>query len=77
MLEKSVVTIKNGRSRDIDNIGHTRHRTKTNKLKRKNTPQKTKNNDWNTRESIILFIVFYVDFDGNPLFLMIYKMVTF
>ena len=45
MLEKSVVTIKNGRSRDIDNIGHTRHRTKTNKLKRKNTPQKTKSND--------------------------------
>ena len=31
---------KNGQSRDTGNIGHTRHRTKTNKTK--NTTQKTK-----------------------------------
>jgi hypothetical protein len=33
MLEKTDGTIKNGQSRDIDNVGHTIHRT--NKCKRK------------------------------------------
>ena len=37
-LEKTKGTIKNGRSRDTDNIGYTRHRLKTNK-----TTNKTQN----------------------------------
>jgi hypothetical protein len=39
-LEKTKGAIKNGKSRDTDNIGYTRHRTKTNKTK--STTQKTK-----------------------------------
>jgi hypothetical protein len=39
-LEKTKGAIKNGQSRDTDNIGYTRHRTKTNKTK--STTQKTK-----------------------------------
>jgi len=35
MLEKTEGEIKNGQSRDIGNIGNTRHRTKTNKTKTK------------------------------------------
>jgi len=36
MLEKTEGSIKNGQSRDTDNIGHTRHRTKTNKTQKHN-----------------------------------------
>jgi hypothetical protein len=39
-LEKTKGAIKNGQSRDTDNIGYTRQRTKTNKTK--STTQKTK-----------------------------------
>ena len=39
-LEKTERVIKNGQSRDTDNIGYARHRTKTNKAK--HTTQKTK-----------------------------------
>jgi hypothetical protein len=45
-LENTEWEITNGKSRDAGNIGHTRHRTKTNKIKPKsqhNTTQKTKN----------------------------------
>ena len=35
-LEKTKGTIKNGRSRDTDNIGHTRHRTKIRENQRGN-----------------------------------------
>jgi hypothetical protein len=34
--------IKNGQSRDTDNIGHTRYRTKTNKTQKYNTTQHRK-----------------------------------
>jgi hypothetical protein len=34
------VAIKNGQSRDTDNIGHTRNRTKTNKSQNHNTENK-------------------------------------
>jgi hypothetical protein len=37
MLEKTEGEIKNGESRDTGNIGHTRHRTKTNKTIKHNT----------------------------------------
>jgi len=33
MLEKTEVAIKNGQSRDTEDMGLTRHRTKTNKTK--------------------------------------------
>jgi hypothetical protein len=33
MLEKTEVAIKNGQSRDTEDMGYTRHRTKTNKTK--------------------------------------------
>jgi regulator of RNase E activity RraA len=33
MIEKPEKAIKNGQSRDTDNIGHTRHKAKTNKTK--------------------------------------------
>ena len=39
-LEKTKRAIKNGQSRDTDNIGYTRQRTKTNKAK--STTQRTK-----------------------------------
>ena len=39
MLEKTEGEIKNGQSRETGNIGHRRHRMKTNKTK--NTTQKT------------------------------------
>jgi hypothetical protein len=46
MLEKTEGATKNGRSRDTGNIGHTRHRTKTNnnnnKKPKHNTTQTTK-----------------------------------
>jgi hypothetical protein len=38
MLEKTEVAIKNGQSRDTEDMGYTRHRTKTNKTK--TTPNK-------------------------------------
>jgi hypothetical protein len=36
MLEKTEETIKNGQSRDTGIIGHTTHRTKTNKTNAEN-----------------------------------------
>ena len=41
-IEKTEGAIKNGQSRDIGNIGYTRHRTKTKKPKKNPTRQKTK-----------------------------------
>ena len=38
--------IKNGQSRDTDNIGHTRYRTKTNKTQQYNTTQHRKLKGW-------------------------------
>ena len=38
--------IKNGQSRDTDNIGHTRYRTKTNKTQKYNTTQHRKLKGW-------------------------------
>ena len=35
MLEKTEGEIKNGESRDTGNIGHTKHKTKTNKQNQK------------------------------------------
>jgi hypothetical protein len=43
-LEKTEGTIKNGQSRETGNIGHRRHRKKTNKTQ--NTAQKIKNLFW-------------------------------
>ena len=40
---KEVSKMKNGQSKDTDNIGHARYRTKTNKTK--NTTQETKKNE--------------------------------
>jgi len=37
MLEKIEGVIKNGQPRDTANIGHTRHRTTTNKTQKHNT----------------------------------------
>ena len=49
MLEKTEETIKNGQSRDTDNIGHTRHRTKTNKTQKHNTETKMMSNTGSTK----------------------------
>jgi hypothetical protein len=43
--------IKNGQSRDTGNIGHTKHRMKTNKSRMDNTTQKTKLHQKNRGES--------------------------
>jgi hypothetical protein len=40
MLKKTEGAIKNEQSIDTDNIGHTRHRKKTNKTQNHNTTQK-------------------------------------
>jgi hypothetical protein len=42
MLEKIEGAIKNEQSGDTGNIGHTRHRAKTNKTQKHNTTQKVK-----------------------------------
>jgi len=39
-FEKTEGEINNGQSRDTGNIGHIRHRTKTNKTQKHNTTQK-------------------------------------
>jgi hypothetical protein len=36
---KKEIIVSNGQSRDIGNIGHTRHRTKANKYKKQNLTQ--------------------------------------
>ena len=48
--------IKNGQSRETDNIWHTRHRTKTNKAKQK-TKTKRQNKKLKTWETRILLII--------------------
>ena len=45
MFEKTEVAIKNGQSRDIGNIGHTRNRTKTNRIKKTQKTKKMSNTD--------------------------------
>jgi hypothetical protein len=45
LLVKTEGTIKNGLSRDTGNIGHKRHRTKTNKTKNKQKTNKIVNAD--------------------------------
>ena len=66
--EKTEGAIKNGQSRDTDNIGYTRHRTKTKKTQKKT--QKTKNmsnmDPTKNRGSIQLLLKFlYIPFYSN------------
>ena len=66
MSEKNNEAINNGQSTNNDNMGHTRHRVKTNKanLKKKHlTTQKTKkmtNTEPSRSKMYVMYIIFFI-----------------